>query len=216
MIVIPILISIALLGVVIACYYYVFKRTNKWGLSIWIILAFLVPLMSHIWHLVDGEEFIGAQCEIDETVTLGWTECMSTTDFYTAFLDSYEITVSIETIFFYTIGVVIMFREPLFQKEVNTSTTVKTQHVVSILLISGILSAFVLIFLPYSQMDWYVVVFNFYNIFMLLICMIFVYQKLEGNITYKDLSKKDDVDNIQPQQEPEQTQPPESLQMFRF
>ena len=216
MIVIPILISIALLGVVVTCYYYVFKRTKKWGLSLWVILAFLIPFMSHIWHLVDGEELIGEQCDIDETVTLGWTECMSTTDFYTAFLDSYELTVSIETIVLYTVGVVIMFTEPLFQKEVNSSTTVKTHHVVVILLISGILSAITLIFLPYKHMEWYVIVFNFYNIFMLLICMIFVYQKLEGNVNYQDISKKDDDDNTQVQQVPELMQPPKQLQMFHF
>jgi len=216
MIVIPILISIALLAVVVACFVYVFRRTNSWAVSFAVVLAFVVPFMSHIWHLVDGEEFIGEQCEIDETVAFGWVECMSSTDFYTAFLDSYELTVSIETIVLYTVGIVLMFREPLFQKEVNSSTTIKTQHVVSILLISGILSAIALIFLPFSQIEWYAIVFNFYNIFMLAICMIFVYQKLEGNVSYQDISKKDDGDNTQPEEDPEQKQPPEQLQMFRF
>lgn len=166
---VAILVSLALLGITILLAFYLHGKLKEWWGSILLLLAFFVPFLSHCWHAIAGEAFIAEQCEVDNNAVLGWTDCVSDSDFYTIVFNSYELTVSIENCILYGLGIYVTLSRSFLKPAV---------YVLALLLVSGILSSLALIVLPYEQMQWYVVVYNFYNIAMLLFCFIIINNNL--------------------------------------
>ena len=179
MVALTILTSIALLGVTIALMLYLQRKFNSWYLSLMLLLAFFVPFLSHCWHAIAGEALIAEECEVDGRKVLAWTECISSSDFYTVAFNSYELTVSIENIVLYSIGIYLAARETFFYS---------VQYWIILLLVSGILSSIALIFLPYEQMKWYTMVYNYYNISMLVVSFLIIYNNLPETQPYTEVT----------------------------
>lgn len=179
MLAVTILISLALLALTITLFLYLQKKIKSWSTTLLLILAFFVPFLSHCWHAVAGEALIAEQCTIEETKVFAWTECLSTTDLYTLAFNSYELTVSIENIILYSLGIYLAARETFFAR---------IQYWIILLLLSGILSSIALLFLPYAQMKWYTMVYNYYNISMLVVSFFIISNNLPETRPYTEVT----------------------------
>ena len=75
-------------------FFFTWKRYPLCSAIAFSVTLYVLP-MSHVWHLIWGENLLFELCDADETVMFAWTKCIGK-DFYEVFLNSYEITVFIE------------------------------------------------------------------------------------------------------------------------
>jgi len=70
---------------------------NKWTKNVWFSIVFVagsvILLLSHIWHVIWGEELASMCDTVLDTQWVGWSQCPWD---WNNLIDSYEITVMIE------------------------------------------------------------------------------------------------------------------------
>jgi hypothetical protein len=181
---ITILLSLAFLAVFVVCVWYTTQKTNAIGTSILLNVAFVVPLMSHVWHLAFGEELLADQCAVNASEVFGWTSCLEGLDFYTVYFNSYEITVAVESIVLYVLGIVLVLTSPVIQKSVAVNAIVISISAV------GICSAFCLFLLPAEYMQWYTILFNVLNLIFTLVIILVIEQNLK-RATFQTVATED-------------------------
>ena len=59
-------------------------------------VTFITPPMSHLWHILYGEDRI--RCQQENDTSFGWIPCFTPT--WNNFVNTYEITLVVENIFF--------------------------------------------------------------------------------------------------------------------
>ena len=197
--VIIILMSAALLAVFIVAVWYFAKRTGALGEAILLNVAFLVPIMSHVWHLILGEELLAEKCSIDDEELLAWTACMEGLDLYTWAFDSYEVTVTTETIILYLMSIILIYVSPALKK------TTSAKALITVFSSIGICSAVCLAVLPYKYMTWYVPLFNVINTTFGLVSFFIVHENLQPfQNKFNKVPTATDDDNIELQELVEQ------------
>ena len=86
--------SILCLLVLGVAFFFTWKRYPLCSAIAFSITLYVLP-MSHLWHLIWGENLLFELCDADENIMFAWTKCIAE-DFYEVFLNSYEITVFLE------------------------------------------------------------------------------------------------------------------------
>ena len=87
--------------------WYTVLKNEKWYFVLIVTITFLTPWMSHLWHILYGEDRI-AKCDkskVDEA--FGWTPCFELT--YNTFVNTYEITLVAEGLFFAGLGYYVLY-----------------------------------------------------------------------------------------------------------
>ena len=90
--------------------WYTSLKTEKWYFALVVSITFLTPWMSHLWHILYGEDRI--KCEESKDEAFGWTPCFEPT--YNTFVNTYEITLVLEGLFFVGLGYYVLYT--LFKK----------------------------------------------------------------------------------------------------
>jgi hypothetical protein len=85
------ILCLLLLGV---AFYFTWKRYRLLLALAFSVTLYVLP-MSHLWHLIWGENLLFELCDADEDLLFAWTDCIAE-DFYEVFLNSYEITIFLE------------------------------------------------------------------------------------------------------------------------
>tara|TARA_B100000674_G_scaffold493394_1_gene515572 strand:- start:742 stop:1287 length:546 start_codon:yes stop_codon:yes gene_type:complete len=85
-------------------------KDEKWFFVLVVTITFLTPWMSHLWHILYGEDRI--KCEEAKDEAFGWTPCFEPT--WNTFVNTYEITLVIENLFFVGLGYYVLYT--LFKK----------------------------------------------------------------------------------------------------
>ena len=86
--------SILCLLILGVAFYMTWKRYRLLLALAFSVTLYVLP-MSHLWHLIWGENLLFELCDADEDAMFAWTDCIAE-DFYEVFLNSYEITVFLE------------------------------------------------------------------------------------------------------------------------
>ncbi len=73
-------------------------KNEKWYFALVVTITFLTPWMSHLWHILYGEDRIAKCTESKVDKSFGWTPCFEPT--YNTFVNTYEITLVAEGLFF--------------------------------------------------------------------------------------------------------------------
>jgi len=124
---------------------YTIMKNETWLFSLLYTVTFIVPPMSHAWHILYGEDRI--QCEASKVnESFGWTPCFEPT--WNTFVNTYEITLAIENLFFSILSFYIIWR--LFNANLGRNL------LVLILNMALLTTATILLFASPSFLDGYV------------------------------------------------------------
>jgi hypothetical protein len=107
------LVNIILVVVFIAHFlvsWYTSLKNESWFFSLVVTITFLTPWMSHLWHILYGENRIKCEESIDQA--FGWTPCFEPN--YNTFVNTYEITLVVESLFFVGLAYYVLYK--LFKK----------------------------------------------------------------------------------------------------
>ena len=85
--------------------WYTSLKTEKWYFALVVSITFLTPWMSHLWHILYGEDRI--KCGESKDEAFGWIPCFEPT--YNTFVNTYEITLVIENLFFVGLGYYVLY-----------------------------------------------------------------------------------------------------------
>ena len=92
--------------------WYTVLKNEKWLFTLVVTISFLTPWMSHLWHILYGEDRIEKCTDSKLDEAFGWTPCFEAT--YNTFVNTYEITLVIEGLFFVGLGYYVLYS--LFKK----------------------------------------------------------------------------------------------------
>lgn len=97
-----------------------FKRIPRcaWWFAVVCAVVTDVPWMSHLWHILYGEDRIGTCDERHETAVFGWTPCFVSE--WNTYVNTYEITLVVEFLVLTSITYAVI---PAFASIVNASHT---------------------------------------------------------------------------------------------
>lgn len=130
--------------------WYTVLKGETWFFTLVVSVTLLTPWMSHLWHILYGEDRI-EKCEdskVDEP--FGWTPCFEPT--YNTFVNTYEITLVAEALFFAGLCYYVLYT--LFKRNLIGNTLV-------FLLNTALLTfAIILLFASPSYLDNFVETYN--------------------------------------------------------
>jgi hypothetical protein len=102
------LVSILLFVFFIAHFYLSWKtslKNEKWYFALLVTITFLTPWMSHLWHILYGEDRL--KCDESKDEAFGWTPCFEFT--WNTVVNTYEITLVLEGLFFVGLGYYVLY-----------------------------------------------------------------------------------------------------------
>jgi hypothetical protein len=102
------LVSILLFVFFIAHFYLSWKtslKNEKWYFALLVTITFLTPWMSHLWHILYGEDRL--KCDEAKDEAFGWTPCFEFT--WNTVVNTYEITLVLEGLFFVGLGYYVLY-----------------------------------------------------------------------------------------------------------
>lgn len=102
--------SIILLAIFIAHFFFSWftvLKNETWFFALVVTITFLTPWMSHLWHILYGEDRITKCPESKLDEPFGWTPCFEPT--YNTFVNTYEITLVAENLFFSILGYYVLY-----------------------------------------------------------------------------------------------------------
>ena len=102
-----VLLSLILL-VIFGVHFYITYRQQTWSRAFKFAytVTLVVPPMSHLWHILYGEDRI--TCDgVNRDAAFGWTPCFEFT--WNNIVNTYEITLTIENIFFAALTYYVLF-----------------------------------------------------------------------------------------------------------
>lgn len=102
-----ILLSVILL-VIFAIHFYITYRQQPWSIMFKVAytITLVVPPMSHLWHILYGEDRIICD-DVNRNAAFGWAPCFEFT--WNNIVNTYEITLTIENIFFAALTYYVLF-----------------------------------------------------------------------------------------------------------
>ena len=97
-----------ILLVIFGAHFYITYRQQTWSIAFKIAytITLVVPPMSHLWHILYGEDRITCQ-GVNRDAPFGWTPCFEFT--WNNIVNTYEITLTIENIFFAALTYYVLF-----------------------------------------------------------------------------------------------------------
>ena len=99
---------ILILLVIFGAHFYITYRQQTWSRAFKFAytVTLVVPPMSHLWHILYGEDRI--TCDgVNRDAAFGWTPCFEFT--WNNIVNTYEITLTIENIFFAALTYYVLF-----------------------------------------------------------------------------------------------------------
>jgi len=164
------------------------KKTKEWIDCILFTIAYtvtlVVPPMSHLWHIIYGEDRITCK-KVNRDAAFGWTPCFEFNG--NNIVNTYEITLTIENIFFAAFTYYILFG--LFYKK---GTSAWLNILVFALNTALLVLALILLFASPAFLDDYEDTYNWsgFIISLLLWILVDVYVRLPFFYDPKDDDKK--------------------------
>ena len=182
------------------------KKTKKWNRILFTIaytVTLVVPPMSHLWHILYGEDRI--TCDgVNRDAAFGWTPCFefnwNNIEFnWNHIVNTYEITLTIENIFFAALTYYVLF--DLFYKK---GTTAWLNILVFALNTALLVLALILLFASPAFLDDYEDTYNWSGFITSLLLWIFVdvYVRLPFFYDPKDDDKKEQDKNVEEEGKP--------------
>ena len=102
-------VSVALVFVFAAHVFWFQKCTGtSWGVAVAYSIAGDVSWMSHLWHILYGEDRIGTCPERREDEVFGWTPCF--TSEWNTYVNTYEITLAAEFIILSSFAYYVIYK----------------------------------------------------------------------------------------------------------
>ena len=97
-----------ILLVIFGAHFYITYRQQTWSIAFKIAytVTLVVPPMSHLWHILYGEDRITCN-NVNRDAAFGWTPCFEFT--WNNIVNTYEITLTIENIFFAALTYYVLF-----------------------------------------------------------------------------------------------------------
>ena len=175
------------------------KKTKEWTRILFTIaytVTLVVPPMSHLWHILYGEDRI--TCDgVNRDTAFGWTPCFEFN--WNNIVNTYEITLTIENIFFAALTYYVLFG--LFYKK---GTTAWLNILVFALDTALLVLALILLFASPAFLDDYEDTYNWSGFITSLLLWIFVdvYVRLPFFYDPKDDDKKEEDKNVEEEGKP--------------
>lgn len=147
-------------------------KNEKWYFALLVTITFLTPWMSHLWHILYGEDRL--KCEESKDEAFGWTPCFEPT--WNTFVNTYEITLVLEGLFFVGLGYYVLY------------TLFKNRNILVFILNTVLLTTtLILMFASPLYLDDYEDTFNWTGFIVSLIIWILVeiYLRVDTRITRK-------------------------------
>lgn len=94
------------------------RTTSSWWFALAYVIVIDVSWMSHLWHILYGEDRIGTCTERHENDVFGWTPCFVSE--WNTYVNTYEITLVVEFIVLTSLAYAVI---PAFSTMTDASTT---------------------------------------------------------------------------------------------
>ena len=177
-----------ILLVVFGAHFYITYRQQTWSIAFKIAytVTLVVPPMSHLWHILYGEDRITCN-NVNRDAAFGWTPCFEFT--WNNIVNTYEITLTIENIFFAALTYYVLF--DLFYKK---GTSAWLNILVFNLNTALLVLALILLFASPALLDKYEDTYDWsgFIISLLLWILVDVYVRLPFFYDPKDDDKKEE------------------------
>jgi hypothetical protein len=97
-----------ILLVIFGAHFYITYRQQTWSIAFKVAytVTLVVPPMSHLWHILYGEDRITCE-KVNRDAAFGWTPCFEFN--WNNIVNTYEITLTIENIFFAALTYYVLF-----------------------------------------------------------------------------------------------------------